>query len=64
MGLQRVGHNILTKQRQQWERKGSVTESGGEVRHKLAFKSGVLLRWASLMAQLVKNPSAMREKWV
>ena len=41
-----------------------MTESGGEVRHKLAFRSGVLLRWASLMAQLVKNPSAMWENWV
>ena len=33
-----------------------MTESGGEVRHKLTFRSGVLLRWASLVAQLVKNP--------
>ena len=54
MGLQRVGHNISTKQ-QQGERNGSMTESGGDVRHKLTFRSGVLLRWASLVAQLVKN---------
>jgi len=44
MGLQKLGHNLATKQQQ----------------NNSYFKGF----WAFLVAQLIKNPSAMRETWV
>ena len=30
----------------------------------LSFKSALVINWASLVAQLVKNPPAMQQTWV
>ena len=37
---------------------GSGRSAGEQIRHRLQYS------WASLVAQLVKNPPAMQETWV
>ena len=46
------------------EDSGCSRRSGGEVQKRRCLGHGSGEEWASLVAQLVKNPPAMRETWV
>ena len=63
MGLQRVGHNILTKQRQQWERKGSRYGKGDVIRE---GREGVVSQvgpWRPLRGTLASNSKSAGSPW-